>query len=285
LRLEFPRLSPAPPLDDAHEQHAQRDAYDEHGKAKYGIHLHYGPIVLANAKGFTPDEPIPATLWSTVADHALQERIRVHSAQYRRDAVVNQMVALAMQGDLAFAARRKGGGSPMLPVDRGMWDLDYPWIPFATLGFDQERGLASVAATHWLFVTGDSLGKVLGLPAKPDSPPGEQVEASMAAGTAPQKQTAPLSSKSLMRPAGDAWLRREPPRDVIQMFHFFSVATAFMPGGDRALAQVALHKTYKEWLAKQHPHAKPIERTAFLKWLGRFQSGYRIDKRAWVLSH
>jgi hypothetical protein len=76
--------------------------------------------------------------------------------------VVGEMWRCAREGTLVFAARPKGGGfePSVVPIER--WEIDYPWVPFATLGYDRDRGLASAQPSDWLFVSVASLRVSLG---------------------------------------------------------------------------------------------------------------------------
>ncbi len=135
------------------------------GAARYGIHREFGPLVVAAAGGGHPShEPIPPALWSAVAKHNNLAFDAAIFAKSRRDTVVVECHRLALAGVIQFAARKRGGDEAAFPVAPEQWEIDYPWVPFATLGYGNALGLSSPAPTHWLFVTAQSLEVALGLP-------------------------------------------------------------------------------------------------------------------------
>lgn len=144
------------------------DAYID-GKPHFGFHREYGPDVItaAGAGHPNPDDPIPEGLWRAVADHNHQMFDRVRFAIARRDAVVAECHRLAVNGDLQFAWRRKGGGTKPQSIPSEAWEIDFPFVPFATLGYGEDLGLSSPVPTGWLFVTAASLDHVLGLAGPP----------------------------------------------------------------------------------------------------------------------
>lgn len=134
----------------------------------YGFHKRYGPQIRALC-GITDGEDIPPAAWRAVADDQLTHWQKVIEARWRRDEVIRQLSALARSGELRFASRRKGGGQEPKPIKPEAWELDHPWVPFATLGCDDRMGLASSAPTSWLFVDATSLAHCLGQSAPPSS--------------------------------------------------------------------------------------------------------------------
>lgn len=137
------------------------DAYID-GKPHRGLHDQYGPLIRGLTPSLDPSEPIPPALWSAVASDAENEWRRIRGAIFRRDEVVNAMSSLAAQGSLTFASRPKGGGSKPVIIPAEAWEIDYPWVPFATLGFGEDLGLSSPTPTSWLFVEGASLERAIG---------------------------------------------------------------------------------------------------------------------------
>lgn len=131
------------------------------GKPHYGFHKRYGPEIRALC-GLFEGEDIPQAAWRTVAEDRLREWHKVVDAEWRRDEVIWRLSELARTGELAFASRRKGGGQKPTPIASEAWELDFPWVPFATLGCDERLGLASPSPTSWLFVDAASFGRCLG---------------------------------------------------------------------------------------------------------------------------
>lgn len=131
------------------------------GKPHYGFHKRYGPEIRALC-GLVEGEDIPQAAWRAVAEDRLREWRKVVEAEWRRDEVIRQLAELARTGELAFASRRKGGGQKPTHIASEAWELDYPWVPFATLGWDERLGLASPSPTSWLFVNAASFGRCLG---------------------------------------------------------------------------------------------------------------------------
>lgn len=138
---------------------AAHDAFDADGKPKYGIHLQYGPAVLSKFKGYAA--PVDQGMWDAVASDAQRVRAQVLSARMRRDLVASTLYEWAVAGDLRFAARAKLRGGALTPIDPVEWEIDWPWVPFSTLGYDVNGGLCSLNSSHWLFVTEQSLKAVI----------------------------------------------------------------------------------------------------------------------------
>lgn len=194
-------------VEDAERKLPQRipsvgDAYID-GVPHYGFHQEYGPTIRKLAPTISAEEAIPPGLWSAVASDRENEWLRVQGARWRRDQVVHEMAELARTGDLVFAARVKGGGEPPLVIEPGRWEIDYPWVPFATLGYHREQGLSSVAPTDWLFVTVGSLEWVLGH--SNERPPSlDKVEEI----SAPRAEAAPQPSRRLFdKMQSEDWYR------------------------------------------------------------------------------
>ncbi|MXO85228.1 hypothetical protein GRI38_04220 [Altererythrobacter aurantiacus] len=135
------------------------------GTPRFGIHREFGPDVIKAAGSGHPNPkvPIPEPLWRAVAADNDRRLDRVQSAVIRRDGVVAECHDLALSGTLKFAWRRKGGGKKPIPVAPEEWEIDYPFVPFATLGYGEDLGLSSPVPNGWLFVTAASLSDVLGV--------------------------------------------------------------------------------------------------------------------------
>lgn len=131
------------------------------GKPHYGFHKRYGHEVRALC-GLFEGEDITQAAWQAVAEDRLREWRKIVEAEWRRDEVIRQLSELARTGELAFASRRKGGGQKPTPIASEAWELDYTWVPFATLGCDERLGLASPSPTSWLFVNASSFARCLG---------------------------------------------------------------------------------------------------------------------------
>lgn len=132
------------------------------GKPHFGFHKSYGPEIRTMC-GLFDDQEIPQSAWSAVAEDRLNGWRKVIEARFRRDEVIRRLSELARSGELLFASRRKGGGQMPKPIRQDSWELDYSWMPFATLGWDEGLGLASPAPSSWLFVDARSFAGCLGL--------------------------------------------------------------------------------------------------------------------------
>lgn len=149
-------------------------AYRE-GKPHYGFHKEYAEKVAALCPGISKDD-IPEALWRAVSDDAEARIANIYRARDRRDHIVTVCAALARCGDLRFAWRRKGGGQPPRPIAPEEWEIDYPFLPFATLGYSEEQGLSSPMPTAWLFVTVESLQRVLAGESDATSEEGQHID-------------------------------------------------------------------------------------------------------------
>lgn len=128
------------------------------GSVHYGFFRHYEPKMRALCSRGTE---IDRDFWNFVQTDAEKERREIQAAIFRRDYIENLMGDLARSGALKFFARKRFRGGALQAIASEEWQIDYPFVPFATLGYDEANGLCSATPTHWLFVSVESLRAVI----------------------------------------------------------------------------------------------------------------------------
>jgi hypothetical protein len=130
------------------------------GEPIWGVHREFASIIRKEL-GLIPLDGDPAAIstaeWRVISEAHAQDRLRIQLARQLRNDLVQFCTERALMGDLAFAYRTKVSGGTVVSLKADAWQIDYPWVPFATLGMDPQAGLATLSPTAWLFVTESSL--------------------------------------------------------------------------------------------------------------------------------
>lgn len=146
----LPALKRIPP---AHQ------VFNKDGTPRWGLHQHYGPMV-ANLVAIPPGhglDTVTRDLWERVQPLYMEEVNKRMQATFQRDVTAEHFAELARNGHLVCSAWHRVRGGELRRIAPGEWQIPYPWLPIATMGYDEENGLGSPIPTHWLFVSSDSL--------------------------------------------------------------------------------------------------------------------------------